>query len=565
MSFAPPIGVSDFRMLREWNATYVDKSALISELVGAPSQVLLFPRPRRFGKTLNLSMLGAFFGRDGEDPTPYFEDLEVWSDEQARRHFRRYPVIQLTFKDVKYDTWESCLESIAMVLSATFRRHGELLAAGALDELSANEFRAVAARSAGEAQLSESLRALCQHLHAHHGERVVLLIDEYDTPIHAGYQHGYYDQVVGFFRNLLSAGLKDNPHLYRGVLTGILRVAKESIFSGLNNLEVHSILSRRFATSFGFTEGEVERLADLAGASDRLAEIREWYDGYRFGGETIYNPWSVLSYLRNLEDGPQPYWSATASNELIHSLLARGRAGTIGQVEAILRGESIEARVMESLVLRDLDRREEAVWSLLLYSGYLRAETPPAGRRNVLRLSLPNREVSDTWRATFADSLDAGLGGGERVRQMLAALLGGDTEGFGRDLGDLLATTMSYHDFGPRPRERVYHAFVAGLLVYLEPRYEVRSNRESGHGRYDVMISPRTAGQPGVVLELKVLDDDHTPDQALEEALAQLRDRDYATDLRARGADPVHELAAVFDGKRAHVRALSRETERSTH
>ena len=553
MSFAAPIGVSDFRLLRTWGATYVDKTALVREVVSAPSQVLLVPRPRRFGKTLNLSMLGAFLGRSGEDPAPLFEGLDAWEDPVARAHFRRYPLISLTFEDVKHESWETCRESIGVVVAEALREHAELLERGGLSADEAREFAAVAAGEASEARLCRALRSLCRHLHAYHGEPAVLLIDEYDTPIHAGYHHGYYDRVVGFFRNLLSASLKDNPDLFRGVLTGILRVAKESVFSGLNNLAVHSILSARFATAFGFTEDEVAWLAGLAGLSERLPEIRDWYNGYRFGGATIYNPWSVLSYLRNPDDGPRAYWATTASDELIRELFSRGQAGKVADVEAILRGEALDKPVDENLVLRDLGRRPEAIWSLLLYSGYLRAE---AGTGATLRLALPNREVAVAWRAAFTRILEAGLHGGDHVRDMLAALLAGDDAEFGRYLSDLLLNTLSYHDFGPRPRERVYHAFIAGMLVFLEPGHEVRSNRESGHGRYDVMVSPRTPGEPGVVLELKAVDDGAAVDQALDEACHQLRDRDYAADLRARGAAPVHELAVVFDGKRAHVRRL---------
>jgi hypothetical protein len=553
VTFLAPIGLSDFRELRRRGATYVDKSRLVADVVAAPASVLLLPRPRRFGKTLNLSMLRYFFERSDEDRSGLYEGLAVWGDEAARAHFARHPVVFLTFKDVKHATWAQCLASARQVLSAAYAEHRWLLDHPALHDDERRQFGDVLEGRAEPAVVESALRDLTAWLARATGESVVLLVDEYDTPIHAGFTHDYYDEAIGFFRNFLSGGLKDNPHLFKGVVTGILRLAKESIFSGLNNLAVHSLLSVRFATDFGFTPDEVQTLARLAGAENRLEDVRAWYDGYRFGGEVIYNPWSVLNFLANLDDGLRPYWAQTSANELVQRLLLRGGLDA-ADLETLLHGGTIDKPLDESLVLRDLDRRPEAVWSLLLFSGYLKAESLDGGLRPQVRLALPNREVESIFRTVFAEWMEAGLGGGNRVRATLRAMLDGEIEAFAHALSELVRWSLSFHDVAGHEPERVYQAFVVGLLVHLEPDYEVRSNRESGLGRCDVLVLPRSPGRPGAALELKSLGENESPDRALEAALRQLRERDYAAELRARGAAPIRELAIVFDGKRAHVR-----------
>jgi len=558
VTFTAPIGFSDFADLRRAGATYVDKTELVVALLDRMAKVLLFPRPRRFGKTLNLSMLHAFLERSDEDLSDLFEGLAVWESESARQHFQRYPVVSLTFKDLKAPTLSDCLAGVKDLMAREFLRHEPLLEQAGLRGPELEAYRHLRGGTADAVTLANALRDLTAWLSRAAGEQVVLLVDEYDQPIHAGVSHGYYDEVVGFFRNLLSGGLKDNPHLFRGVLTGVLRVARESIFSGLNNLAVYSLLQPEFSTAFGFVESEVEELARLAGAEDCLPALRDWYDGYLFGGHVVYNPWSVLNLLASADRLPRPYWVTTSANELLHRLLTAGGLGEPGDLETLLSGGAVERPIEENIVFRDLDRDEDAVYSLLLFSGYLKATDVVVDEEGTrARLSIPNQEVTTVWRDVFRRWLQIRVGSSARVRQMLAALLSGDAATFGRHLSDLLRSAMSYHDFSGRQPERVYHAFIAGLLVQLGAEHEVRSNRESGYGRYDVMVLPRTAGQPGVVLELKVPDAyaGETVEQALDAALRQLSERDYAAELRERGADPIHELAAVFDGKRAYVRA----------
>jgi len=552
-----PIGQSDFRALRDQGYAYVDKTRLVTEVVDASPQVLLLPRPRRFGKTLNLSMLRYFLEKSTEDLRGLFAGLEVERSEAARAHFQRYPVIFLTLKDVKEGTWEGYSAGMAGVLALLYGEHAYLLDGDVLKPYERDAFTAIMRGTPTPAQSAGALRELSRWLALHHGERVVILIDEYDTPLHAAYHGRYYDQAVGHMRNLLSGGLKDNPHLFKGVLTGILRVAKESIFSGLNNLAVYSILRPEYATAFGFTEAEVEALAELAGPPAAMESIREWYNGYRFGGQTLYNPWSVISFLDSADRELRPYWIATSSNDIVRDLITTGPPALQAGLEQLLRGETIDAPIDEHVALRDIETNPDAVWSFLLFSGYLRASElyKDASDLQWARLDLPNREVRVALSAMVQTWMRTQVGGSADVQALLQALLRGDARTVERYLSRMVKASLSYHDTGGREPERVIHGFVVGLLVGLGPEYEVRSNRESGFGRYDVMVLPRTAGRPGVVLELKTVDTDadETPTQALESALRQVRDRDYATELRERGASPVIELAAVFDGKRAWV------------
>lgn len=551
MAFRAPIGVSDFRKLRERGLTYVDKSRFVRDVLESTSEVLLIPRPRRFGKTLNLSTLRYFVEAREEDLSGLFADLEVWRHDAAREHFQRYPVIYMTFKDVKFDTWEMCRAAIGDVLAQALRE------SGTEDSTLTAQDRAILDRSADEAALAGFLERRSQQLAERRGAPVILLIDEYDAPIHAGYVHGYADRVIRFFRNFLSGGLKDNPHLHKGILTGILRVAKENIFSGLNNVDVHTILSPVFADAFGFTDAEVAALATLAGADEHLDDLRRWYNGYRFGGAVVYNPWSVIKFLSSPDKRFHAHWVATSSNDLFREVLLRGGLGEPSEVEAILRGDTVRRRIDDNVSLRSIRTSTDAAWGLLLLAGYLTASGIEGGEGLGYEadLRIPNREVRASYHQILESWLRQAMHDRASVQTLTESMLGGDVETFEYLLGDILRTTLSYFDLDPRQPERVYHAFMAGLLVALEPEFEVRSNRESGLGRYDLMVLPTRPG-PGVVLELKSLGRKQTVESALEQAERQLVDRDYAAELRARGAAPVRGLAVVFDGKEVHVRAV---------
>jgi len=552
-----PIGQSDFRLIRQDGKFYVDKTGLIVDILDDPALVLLLPRPRRFGKTTNLSTLRYFFEKHPEDRTALFADLAVWRSKAARAHFQRHPVIYLTFKDINTDSFARCFTGIAAMLAEVYREHRYLLDGGRLTPEEAAIFRAILERSADQTEIELALRRLSRLLREHHGERVVVLLDEYDTPLHAAFFRDYFDQAIMLFRRVLSGVLKDNEHLFKGVLTGILRVARESIFSDLNHLLVYSLLRPRFASYFGFTTDEVATLAARADFPGSLGDLRDWYDGYRFGDTVIYNPWSVISALAS--GTCQPYWVNTSSNDLIRDLLMRATGEQHQELATLAAGGAIRKDITEAIDLRALHRDPGALWSLLLFSGYLRASAvQQTDGATTADLAIPNQELRTMFSQLFAGWLRAGLHGERQVEALTQALLGGDAPECERHLTRLLvdsASSLDTADHGRMPPEQLYHVFVLGLLLSMQPRHLVRSNRESGLGRSDVLILPREPGQPGVVLELKVRRKGQTLAQAAAEGLQQLARLDYAAELRAHGAAPIHELAVAFDGKQVRVRA----------
>ncbi|MBK9259911.1 MAG: AAA family ATPase [Polyangiaceae bacterium] len=551
MKFNPALGESDFRKVRESGAGYLDKTSFISEVLGDMSSVTLFPRPRRFGKTLNLSALAYFLRQSSEDVSHLFEGLAVTRDARAMAHFQKYPTLYVTFKDVKATTFEQMLNGVRTQIGALFVEHAYLLDDPKTDPITANTFRRFFDGTASRQDVESSLWILSRALFAHHRKHVVILVDEYDTPIQAGYTHGYFDEVVLLFRNLFSAALKDNVALFKGVLTGILRVSKENMFSGLNNIQVYSILDRDYATCFGFTEDEVASIVDPT----RLEEVRTWYNGYIFGGQVIYNPWSILNYIKR--GMLQPYWVNTGSSDLIEQLAARQGMALSEKSSALLNGETIEIPIDDNIVLRDIERQPDALWNFLLFSGYLKiAKLDFHMGRYTGHLCIPNNEIRQVYEDMFRNWLKKADPDWSLTKDFVKALLGGDAARVQELLGRILLTAMSYQDPTGRAPEKLYHGFVLGLLVHLESQYDVRSNRESGYGRADVLMRPKTAGQPGVVMEFKVPFGKETPEQALLEAAKQIRERQYAAEVASAGAAPVHEYAMVFDGKQAWVKRV---------
>jgi hypothetical protein len=549
---APAIGASDFRSLRSAGRLYLDKSRLISLLLRDAGTVLLFPRPRRFGKTLNMTMLQCFFERSSEPAArstwSLFEGLQVATDGEARAHFARYPTIALSLKDVRSRDYRGMLGSVREEIRRVHAAHRELL--GSLPAERGDRFREMLdGRCEDEEILRRALGELSADLAQHWGERCVVLIDEYDAPLQHAYIHGYYDEAVDFFRGFYSAVLKDNDqNLVRGVLTGVLRVVRESLFSGLNNVKVCSILDHVYAESFGFTEDEV---ASLTGTE--LPAVRDWYDGYRFGGTRIYNPWSVLSYL---DTGRlEPHWANTSDNELIRRLLVDRGLGFSAEIEALLEGGTITQRIDENLALRDIDHSPRALWMFLLFAGYLRVDAARVDDRGatIAELSIPNREVALVYRDLFhawADEGDRGRG----LAGLRRSLSTGDFEELERMIRKVSRETLSFHDGAGHPRESFYHGLVIGLVMELADDYDVRSNRETGNGRADVLLVPRRKDLPGVVLEIKALGPGEPPEPALEGALHQIERQAYATELRSRGIERIHEVAIVFRGKEAWVK-----------
>ena len=572
-----PIGISDFRKLREPGIIYVDKSDFVTQVLASGAQVVLLPRPRRFGKTVNLSTVRCFVEKSDEDRSALFEGLKVWGSAEARQHFQRYPVIWLTFKDVKAGRFEEAFAAIRVEIQRAHEAHTYLLDRGRLRPEEAEAFQKIL-RGEGPVQLyASSLLELSKQLAEHHGQGAFILIDEYDTPIHAATTPEDERKLLDFFRVFFSAGLKDNPHLFKGVLTGILRIERDSLLLSLNNVVVYSLIRSEYATCFGFTEAEVKGLAARVGAEDALPDIEAWYNGYRFGGQVIYNPWSVINFLASEDRVPRPYWVHTSSDDLLRRIILAHGIGQDGELETLLQGGEIRKIIDDRVALRDLDRTPETVWSLLLFTGYLKAvEVRQEDTQTVAVLSIPNREVLSVYRTIFRAWLEERVGGPRQVDRLLAALLAGDAETCEEILYQLLQSFSALDvagrvgarramaGFDPEAEvvltpEQVYHVFVVSVLLGLQPKFTVRSNRESGLGRYDVMIVPRTPGQPGVVLELKVRNrrKRESMTSAMTSALAQLRDRDYAAELRAAGADPIHEMGIVFDGRDVRVKAVS--------
>ncbi len=562
-----PLGISDYRKLRRSDYSYVDKTRFVADVLEGGPEILLFPRPRRFGKTLNISMLQAFLERAGDDTTDIFEDTAVWSwnDGRLREHFKRYPVIALSFKDVKGKDWDETWFLLRSLLQAELRRLESQYPLPEDASAKASVVEMMASILRPDAKPQDALRLLAQlseWLHAVTKEPVVILIDEYDAPLHAAWQHSHWDDSVGFFRTFLSSGFKDNARLFRGVLTGILKVAKENIFSGLNNLSTLSILQSHCAQHFGFTQAEVDELLKAANLFEQRDQVRDWYDGYRFGmGEPVvlYNPWSLLCWLNAPEDGFQSFWKNSSSNDLVRELLIKGTAEIGPELQALVRGETVERLLDENVAFQDLERSKSALWSILTFTGYLTptsVERTDDGARVTLRI--PNREVLSIYRETFLAVVSASPS--KSVRSPLAeAMLSGDASRFARLLTDSLTAALSYHDVAQlptgRPVEAVYQAFIVGLLLHLQDTHRVVSNREAGAGRADVLVIPKSPG-PGVVLELKTIDKrfGETAESCMQRALEQLRKRDYAAELRAAGATEVHELAVVFDSKVCDVR-----------
>ena len=558
------IGTDDFAKIRHENGYFVDKSSLIREVIRG-SDVLLLPRPRRFGKTLNLSMLRYFFERvDNEerraDRRGLFADLEISRDSGAMRHFGRYPTIFLSLKKIGGGSWEEALATFRMVFGDLFRRYSDWFSR--LPAAIQRRFDALAGEVADETVMRSSLADLVSALHSLFGEPVVVLLDEYDSPAIEAFRGNYLDEMLNFLRAWLGAGLKheNGPALYRAVITGILRIARESIFSGLNNLDVATTLRiGPFADKFGFTEAEVEQLLRDFDCEDRMPEVRDWYNGYKFGEAVVYNPWSVLSFVDDLPAPIGPKWLNTSSNDLIHEELAAGGAAVRRDLEKLLAGAELRYPLREDTVFSDVGRAPENIWSFLCFAGYLRAEDPRSDIRGRLcyRLSIPNREVAlayqefverTFWRTASSGGLDAFLGcflDPARLNELDSVLR------------ELAVGLMSYHQVGGRFPEVVYHAFVLGLLANLRGVYEILSEPESGYGRADILMVPKTEDYPhGYVIEFKSLASGEDLEASAAAALEQIEKRAYAARLREAGVaeENIRRLAVVVRGKEVCVR-----------
>ncbi|RHO73806.1 hypothetical protein DW083_04665 [Parabacteroides sp. AF48-14] len=552
-----PIGISDYKKLIEEDYYYVDKTDFIRQIIEEGSLITLLPRPRRFGKTLNLSTLRYFFERtEGNVYRPLFEgkSIEQWKD--FDRYQGKYPVILVTLKDCKADSFDQFLMMFGQELQNEFLRHKYLLEDPRTEPVYIHDFNAIIEKQATEVQLQNSLLMLSTMLTTHWGMPPLVLLDEYDTPIHVAFDKGYYDRMIGFMRNFMSLVFKDNTDIFRGVITGILRVSKESIFSGLNNIAVFSLLDRPVCTSFGFTQEETNTLLNDYSLGDGADSVKQWYDGYLFGGLTVYNPWSVLNYI--MYDGVlAPYWVNTGSDVLLRHLLADGPSQIRMGVESLIQGEPIRSVINDKLAFPDLLAKPSNIWSFMLFSGYLKATDPVLNNDDLIEyeLQIPNREVKTVYRTIIQSWIDGGPVKNDRLELMLQALKENNMPIFQRTLNDFVVNTLSYYDTSGREPEKVYQAFLLGMLV-SSGAYEVSSNRESGLGRYDILLRPRDLSRQGVIMELKLYDPmyDESVESVLDSALRQIEDKQYAATLRAAGVTDILKMAITFDGKRVWVK-----------
>lgn len=550
-----PIGVSDFKEIIDENYYFIDKSLFIKEVIEDGSKVILIPRPRRFGKTINMSVLKYFFEKTYEDNSFLFKELNIYKHKNTMEKQGKYPVIYLTFKDEKYLHWKDCKSGIKFVIGSEFKRHDYLLESSVMNDEEKRIYKDIMNLKAEDIYYHKSLLSLTMYLWKYYKENAVILIDEYDVPIQSGYTSGYYEDVISFMRNFLSGGLKDNIYLEKGILTGILRVAKESIFSGLNNLNVCSILKNKYSSYFGFLEDEVESVLKYYKVEFKLDEIKNWYNGYVFGENVIYNPWSILNYVNNWQDGLQPYWINTSSNDLVKKLITKGGQQLKNELEDLIQSKNITKEINENIEMKEIDKSTENVWSFLLLSGYLKAvkKNRKADGRLVCDLAIPNLEVKYLYNEIIMSWFKENRNN-DQFNLMLNSLIKGDIETFDDIFADYVNKSVSYFDIGDES-ESFYHAFVLGILVSLSDSYRVKSNRESGYGRYDIMIIPNDIEKIGIIIEFKKVNKRRKENlnTAAQNALNQIKNMNYKQELLELGVKNIIEIGIAFEGKNVMV------------
>lgn len=544
-----PIGVSDFK-LATTGYYYVDKTLMIRDFLDKKPMVSLFTRPRRFGKTLNMDMLRVFFEKTNEDTSVYFKDKQIWQcgDYYTKRQ-GQYPVIFLTFKDVKSMTWEETFQKIRRLISLEFIRHNELETSSVLTAYEKEQYHLLAGDSGDEVDCQMGLQLLSLLLHKHYGRECIIIIDEYDTPIQQGHTCNFYPEIVNFMRNFFSGGLKDNPHLAFGFLTGILRVAKESIFSGMNNLKTYSILDDGYSSYFGFTEKEVKDMLRYYGKDDKYNELSEWYDGYRFGNTEIFNPWSVINYISD-NCFPKAFWQSTGSNEIIGEIIQTATPEITKDLYKLLCGEKIAAYIDTGVIYPEVQNNPYSIYSFLLVAGYLKVANiyPQSDGNFMCDVAIPNKEITFVYEKEVLNRTNQN----SLAISISQAIFSKDTQKLQALLEDFMVKSISSIDGA---NEGFYHGMMLGLCAILGNRYKIRSNRESGLGRFDIQLMPLTKGMPGFIFEFKHTKDEHTDLSALaDSALQQIEAKKYDTELRDNGVNSVIRIGIAFRGKSAVVR-----------
>ena len=544
-----PIGSSDYKLVST-QYYYVDKTLLIKELLDERAVITLFTRPRRFGKTLNMDMLRTFFEKTPEDTSKYFKDKKIWqAGEKYTSQQGKYPVIFLSLKDANKDNWQDLYSRLKATITDEFLRHKELKKSTRLSNTAFYE--KIIAGTGNITDYATSLLRLSQMLHEHYRQQPIIIIDEYDTPIQAGYINGFYEQAIQFIRDLFSSALKDNPHIAFGFLTGILRVAKESIFSGLNNINVNSLLERRYSDYFGFTTEEVQTMATYYQADDKMSELQEWYDGYKFGNTEIYNPWSVLKYFNNYCEA-EPYWVQTSANSTIREIIKGLDSSTCENLRALLNDITINSVIETNIIYPKLKDSQTIIFGFLLMTGYLKAvQTRRINGVSFCELAIPNKEIRTVYNneiiALLADNIDNGI-----INQLQQYLITKNSSALQKTLRKFLLETVSYYD---TLKENYYQGLLLGMTGLFTNTYYVSSNRESGEGRYDIQLQPKTAAMPGIIIEIKAAKD-ATEDQLkalAANALAQIDSKKYDTELRKQSIKNIYKYGIAFSGKKVEI------------
>ena len=556
------IGTQDFEKMIQRNCFYVDKTGFIKEWWESEDEVTLITRPRRFGKTLNMSMLNCFFSNKYADRGELFEKLEIWKDGKYREIQGTYPVIFLSFAEIKQNNYQDTIAKIKKILCSLYQSFMFLKDWDGLTDEEKNNLKRIS-EDMSDVTAQSALNELSNYLSRYYGKKVIILLDEYDTPMQEAYTNGYWEELVAFTRSLFNSTFKTNPYLERAIMTGITRVSKESIFSDLNNLEVVTTLSSKYTTAFGFTEQEVFNALDEFGLSAQKGEVKAWYDGFMFGKQKdIYNPWSIINFLDKKEYNP--YWAESSSNGLINELIRTGSTKTKETMETLILGGVVEKNIDEQIVFGQLKTNKDAVWSLLLASGYLRIErfrTIGKLNKKIYSLKLTNYEVMQMFGAMIEQWF-----GGDNVpyNEFVEAMLSADLESMNEYMSRVTTNIISYFDTGNSPSdeepERFYHGFVLGLMVDQIDNYIITSNRESGFGRYDIMLEPidkNNVHYPGIIIEFKVINPrkENSLEETVEAALKQIEEKNYDAELIKRGvkAENIHHYGFAFKGKKVLI------------
>ena len=549
-----PIGISDYIRAQE-EYYYVDKTLLIKDFLDKKPLVSLFTRPRRFGKTLNMDMLRVFFEISNEDTSKYFINKQIWKcGKEYQAHQGKYPVIFLTFKDVKFDSWTATLDKIKGLLQEEYARHIEVLDSNKISQYEKDYFLKILNGNANEVDISSALERLSKILAIHYKKNPIIIIDEYDTPIQEGYIKEFYDEIISFMRNFFSGAFKDNKYLSYGFLTGILRISQESIFSGMNNISVHSLFDEEYESYFGFTEDEVKNMLSYYGKLDKETELKNWYDGYLFGKKEIYNPWSVINYISR-DCIPQAYWANSGSNEILHEVMQTLNDDSVQRLNALLQGEKVVARIDQNVIYRSIKENSQYIYSLLIVAGYLKPVTKyiQEDGNYLCEVKIPNKEIEAVYRSEVLSSLvTSGVIKRTTMDTIVESLFSNSYERLQLALSEYLNNSISFFD---KSSESFYHGLMLGLLALMDNQYIIKSNREAGDGRYDISLLPRQNKYPAIIIELKY-QKDITEDKLnalAHQALSQINLLRYDSEFKNYGFEKVLKYAIAFSGKKVNV------------